>query len=251
MDAADWYLNLSLRGAIARGKSRFGRQYVRGPNPVIRRADESPPELDFISNESRGDFATILEGKEPRLGVESLRTEELYFFERRLPEAIRQFGRTHVPGNTPAGEVPNGFVGPVDHLFEPRFLSVFARIDLSLPDKTLLADLQSFLKRERGTLAAIGGKEPSAAALRDLSEHYRPNLNTFANYCVLSLLDIEQWWADEDVSVPIDAAFARLLGIEEDALPEARKKARLVLDDFALRGWLLDAARAAVRKPHP
>ena len=42
-----------------------------------------------------------------------------YFFEQRLPEAIRQFGLRYVPGMTPASEAPAGFVGAVNGLFEP------------------------------------------------------------------------------------------------------------------------------------
>ena len=61
-------------------------------------------------------------------------------------------------------------------------------------------------------------------------------------------LDVEQWCSDEGAKFS-DAALARMLGIDSDDLREARKKARLVLDDFVLRGWLLDAARAAARKP--
>ena len=136
MDAADWYLNLSLRGAIARGKCKFGREYVRGSTPIIlRRAEEWPAALAFIRDELGGDFATIFDGKEPRAGVENLRAEELYFFEQRLPHTIRQFGRSYVAGKTPVCKAPPGFSGPVDDLFEPRLLNLFVRIDLSRPTR--------------------------------------------------------------------------------------------------------------------
>lgn len=250
MDAADWYLNLALRGAIARtdaDDAPNARALVRGAQPVIRRGDASR-QLLLDKGTAGADFVDMLAGREPRAGIEYMSATELYFFERRLPQAIREFGEEYVHGKTPVSEAPAGFFDPVDRLFEPRFLNAFVRINLSLPDKTLIADLKAFLARERKALAAIDGTQPFAAALHKLGNCKQANLDSFANYGVLPFLDVEQWRIDVGAKVP-DAAFARLLGIEPDALPEARKKAELVLDDFVLRGWLLDAARAAVREP--
>ena len=246
MDAADWYLNLSLRGAIARDNCKLGRHFVRELHPVIRR-DAEPGELLFIAMEMGGDFESILEGSEPRTGVEYLSAANLYFWERRLPESIRKFGAECVPDKSRAIKAPAGFSGPIDHLFEPRLQSVFVRLDLSLPDEALHHDLQAFLTRERRALAAIGVEQPFAAALRTLGKHNKANLAKFASYRVLPFLDIEQWRIESGETIP-DAAFARLLGITDEDLRETRKKARLVLDYFVLRGWLLAEARTAVRR---
>jgi hypothetical protein len=205
-------------------------------------------ELDLLRLELNGEFAAILDGQEPRAGVEHLRTEELYFFEQRLPDAVRAFGRTYVPGKKPATRVPAGFVGPLGHLFEPRFVSAFVRLDLSLTDKVLKKDLQLFLERERRALKAIGGKQPFREAVRMLGKCNQANLRAFAEVGLLPFLDVEQWLIDSGAPIPADAAYARMLGITTEDLREARKKAQRVLDDFILRGWLRDAARDAVRK---
>jgi hypothetical protein len=46
-----------------------------------------------------------------------------------------------------------------------------------------------------------------------------------------------------------DAAFARLLGIERLELRQTRDYADALLNEHILRGWLIDAARAAIRNP--
>ena len=155
--------------------------------PLVRRADD-------------------VELRAPRFrsGVEYLSAESLYFFEKRLPEQIRAFGARYEPGKTraedaPEEDAPEGFTGPVDHLFKPRYLSVFARVNLALPDEVLLQDMQDFLRRVRGEFRAIGGPQPYAQALRELRGRKSAKLKTFAKIKLLPLMDIEQWQRDENI----------------------------------------------------
>lgn len=244
IDASDWFLNLSLRGAIARGQCVGASEYVRGLKPVIVRAEKLTFELARIRDQLPGDFARILDGKEPSLGVESLTAQELYYFERRLPETIRQFGGSHALATMRASKPPDGFLGPLDNLFEARYTNAFVRIDLSLRDETLVEGLRAFLTRERRAIAAIGGKQPFAAALR----RYTAKLDRLAEYGVLPYLDLDQLRRERGMSLR-PAAFARLLGVSDDDLRETRRIAKAILDDFVLHGsfrrWLLDAAHPA------
>jgi hypothetical protein len=174
MDAADWYLNLQLRAVIARTAHKLARSYVRSTTPLVRRTQDPLP--FSLEGELPPDFLAIFAGREPAPGVVPLRALDVYYFERfRLPEQIREFGRSFTPGEISAGEVPAGFTEPLDRLIEPRLLSVFARIDLSLPDGALVADLRAFLARERRTLAAIPGWHYYAEALRALRGVAKPN----------------------------------------------------------------------------
>ena len=121
MDAADWYLNLALRGAIARGECKqFGLAYVRGPRPVIRRAAELPPQFASIASELGGDFADMLDGKAPRSGVEHLSAEEFYFFEASYQRRFEDMALSMCPLNR-AKRGAAGFSEPVDHLSSRDF----------------------------------------------------------------------------------------------------------------------------------
>jgi hypothetical protein len=248
MDVADWYLNFALRGEIARGhkdKPSLLRR-VQGDTPLLRR-DDPGDSFWFGLLQMPPDFREILNDREPSSGVEYLSTHGLYFFEKRLPDAIRRFGAGYIHGKTSLNDAPNGFVGPLDHAFDRRHLSVFARIDLSLPDDVLLHDLKKFLQRVRGEFAAVGGKQPYARALAELAGHKRARLSRFAKIQMLPLMDVEQWQRDEGKSIR-PAPLARLLHIDVEDLREARKYMRVLLDDFALSGWLMRAAREAVSR---
>ncbi len=245
IDAADWYVNLALRAEFARGELKAALAAVRGPDAIIRRADGLPLPLALVEHDFDPDLARILSGELPSLGIAHLTGQELYLFERKLPPDVRRFGASFVPGVTKAKNAPTGFSGPIDHLFEQRYLSQFVRLDLSRPDEVLVEDLKLFIRRERRALAEIAGEYPSAAALRTLGKCNRANLMTFARIGLLPFLDLEQWRRETQTIIP-QAAYARLLDVGPEDVRETRKKAELVLNDFVLRGWLLPRARAAM-----
>lgn len=252
MDAADWYLNLSFRQSIASAKdenwrSRATLDHLRGGNPLIRRETTWSFEFTFPDDEVNLDFIELIHGREPRLGVHALRGDELYVFERMLPDAVRDFGRTFVPGVTSAKEAPPGFGGAIDHLFTPRMVGVFARIDLALPDAVLLDDMRDFIAGKRAEFAAIGGPQPYRDSLRELRGRRKAKLKTFAKLGLLPYLDLADWARETGTKVT-DAAFADLIDVVADDFRETKKYAALLARPFLLRGWLLRAARDAVRK---
>ena len=253
MDAADWYLNLRLRVSLAQpgddDRRKFlAREIVQSAEPVILRGSSLPIVLAFLDGELGTAFAAILHGREPELGIRQLRGDELYFFEQRLPPSIRDFGRAFIPGTTSAATAPDGFTGPIDHLFERRMTGVFARIDLSLPDTVLMQDFADFIANRRLEFEHIGGRQPYREALQDLSTRRRAKLKTFAKLGVLPFLDLRYWAADSGVKVT-QASYAELLGIDADSFRETSKYANLLLRPFVLDGWLISAARDAVRRP--
>ncbi|MEJ7669973.1 MAG: DUF6387 family protein [Casimicrobiaceae bacterium] len=244
MDAADWYLNLGLRGWIARTRKESGRRTQLRADPLVRRLEALP---FWLIGRVPSELSAILDNRLPRSSVELLRTDELYSVERKLPEQIREFGRNCKWGETLASDAPSGFAGPLDHLIEPRRLSLFARVDLSMPDKEIAADLRDFLARERAALGSIGGPQPYREALRSLGNRNAAKLKTFATLGVLPFIDLDQWAADTAVDIPA-SRFADLLEIADDRLRETRDYATLLLNDFVLRGWLLRSACEAIRK---
>lgn len=245
IDAADWYVNLALRAEFARGKLKAARAAVRGADAVIRRVESLSLHLVLVKHELDPDLARILAGELPSLGIRHITGQELYLFERKLPPDVRAFGASFVPGKTKYKDAPSGFTGPIDHLFQLRYLSQFVRLDLSRPDQVLVDDLILFLRSERRAHAQIAGEYPSAVALRTLGKCNRANLKTFARIGLLPFLDLEQW-RTENQKIIAPAAYARLLHVGPEDVREARKKAKLVLNDFILRGWLLPRARAAI-----
>ncbi len=246
MDAADWYLNLGLRGWIARTrKASAGRRTQLRADPLVRRLEPLP---FWLIVRVPSELSAILDNRLPRSSVELLRTDELYSVERKLPEQIREFGRNCKWGETLASDAPSGFAGPLNHLIEPRRLSLFARVDLSMPDKVIVADLLDFLARERAALGSvIGAPQPYREALLSLGKRNAAKLKTFATLGVLPFIDLDQWAADTAVSIP-PSRLAEWLGVDGDRLGETRNYATLLLNDFVLRGWLLQSACQAIRK---
>ena len=226
LDAADWFLNLMVR---ARGPSAPMLAHLRR-SPLIRRADDWT-------------FALLLDVAAdlgPLPAVTPMRPLDLYFFERRLPAAVREFAR----GEAAAERAPPEYSEPLDRLFSPRMLAAFARIDLSMPDRVILADLREYLSQQRAELAAIPGPQPYAEALRKLGYRRPARLKRFGRLRVLAYIDVTK---SLDGPVP-DAALERMLGhLTRSELRQARTYSELLMDEFVLRGWLGPAARAALR----
>lgn len=251
IDAADWYMNLRLRFVLAHADDKNWRQFVdrafvRAGDPVLLRSHPLPIALAFMDEELGPDFTAIARGKEPRLGVWPMRADELYFFERRFPAPIRDFGRTFLPGATGSGAAPPGFAGPIDQLFERRMTGVFARVDLSLPDAELVRDFRDFIADKRREFDRIGGQQPYRDALRVLSNRRRAKLTTFENNRLLPYLDLRSY-VIESGSKWTNANYAEALDLDADVFRETVKYGKLLLQPFVLDGWLVGAAREAVR----
>lgn len=243
MDAADWYLNLSLRSYIHREQEIFWMKFVQ-TQPLLRRADGAPIEFWGAESDFGSNFMAILHGRTARSGVQALSGTEFYAFEKMLPQNVREFGAAFVPGKTRPDGAPKGFDGPLDHLFERRFASAFLRIDLTLPDDVLLEDMRNFLRAKRAELAAIEGVHPYRDALASITKRRDPKPTVWASRKLLAVIDIDQW-RESTNSTFTDAEIQRLLCIGENDFRQARDEAAQLLVQFALDGWLLPLARKA------
>lgn len=250
MDAADWYINLLLRGHLWRGDDDGQLSDYLREVPLIRRGHDSAMMLQFRLMKRFDvdpDVQRILNGDEPVSSVKSLRTDELYFFEKRLPEPIREFGRIYEPGKFDREEAPSGFFNSLDRTFPVPMLGVFARIDLGKADDEIVADMRDFIAEKRREFAKLPIRQPHREALRIFGKHNAANMKTFAARAVLPYMDIQRW-LNETGSVITSAALARLLEIDPDTLRETKKNCTELLDNMVMRGWLTAPAREAVRK---
>jgi len=253
MDAADWYLNLKLRFRLARKaldasiEEHVNSRFIRNQQPVVRRTHDVA--WEFFGTDIGSDLRAILNGKQLRLGVYPLQVEEFYVFEKKFPEEVRAFARTFVPGKAVHPKlIPAGFEGPVDHLFVRRMTNVFARIDLSLPDKVLQQHFLEFVARKRKEFAEIGGRQPYQEALDVLGTKRAARLKTFAKLRLLPYMDLKSWAEESNQKVPAGAWADLLMLQSEDDVREARKYAELLLRPFVIDGWLIEQARAALKK---
>lgn len=112
MDAADWYINLLLRGHLSRNDDDGQLSDYLREVPLVRRGHDSAFMLQLMlakRSDVDQDVQRILSGYEPLSSVKSLRTDELYFFEKRLPEHIREIGRIYEPGKCTRDAFPRDF----------------------------------------------------------------------------------------------------------------------------------------------
>jgi hypothetical protein len=251
MDAADWYFNLKLRSQRRKDLSDapindYVDARIRGERPVFLRAQDA---WSFFGLDVGPNLAAILYGDDLRPGVHSLRVDELYFFEKRFPEAVREFGHQFVPGKpVHPNLVPDGFTGPVDHVFDKRMTNVFVRVDLSRPDKVLRQHFIEFIATKRREFRAIGGVQPYRQALDDLGSRRQARLRTFVKLRLLPYLDLQPWF-DQQGQKPTARVWADLLELtSEDDVRETRKYVSLLMKPFVIDAWLGDRARGALKK---
>ena len=251
MDAADWYFNLKLRLRLRKDTlnahaSGYVDGRIKGERPVFLRDEDA---WNFLGFDIGPDLAAILLGDDLRPGVHPLRVDELYFFEKRFPEAIREFGCQFVPGKAVHPNlVPDGFTGPVDHVFDKRMTSAFVRVDLSLPDKILLQHFIEFIGDKRREFRAVGGIQPYRQALDDVKSKRQARLRTFVKLQLLPYLDLQPWFEQQGQRPPA-RAWADLLELSsEDDVKETGKYAALLMKPFVIDAWLGERARAALRK---
>lgn len=242
LDGADWLLNLSLRNWLRRQSSEEVIQYVRekwNETPVLRRAvlrDGQYLEWDCEVDDSL--FSYVIHGNRPQLGVNLLCISELYTFEQRLPQKIRDFAATYVPEYNPI--VPPGFTDAVDRAMPERLLSCFARINLSLPDDVLLEDFSIFLREYRQELKALAPQAPYLEAIRSAN---RSDIARWAKQNLLAFIDL----VDTNPEAP-NSAFCIPLGIDDKAVARLRQLHRRLSAHFCLKATLHRAARIAILK---
>lgn len=110
----------------------------------------------------------------------------------------------------------------------------FVRIDLSLPDDVLQADLKEFVASERRRLAEVGGEQPYRHAARlKLKSH---DLRTLANVGLLQFLDLERWQRLENMKLSFYAV-REMAGTDRSREEELRRRVSLVLHQFQLHAW--------------
>ena len=216
LDAGDWLLNLTFRCWLHRGAPPQTEDALRRAGPVLRRGDDPQIKRMHLADVHRwvysfgssewddpfgafdeacqrpslpSDVWNALRTGKVRSGVEPLSVSALYVFEKMLPEDIRARGVRLQDGDHSATG-PQAFGGRLDHAFPSQMVNRFVRIDLSLPDDVLRADLNEFLATERRSLSEIGGEQPYREAARlKLKAH---ELRTLAKVGLLQFLDLDR-----------------------------------------------------------
>lgn len=261
LDAGDWLLNLALRSWLNRDPKMRTEEALRSVGPLLRRndaaqiirmhrADEHRWVDSFSSSEWDDAFDAFDEAKKrPSLpsdvwhalgtgtvgsGIEPLTLSGLYVFEKRLPEKVRAAG-AHLQRDEPGARSSPHLAGTLDDAFAPQMVSRFARINLSLPDDVLRADLNKYLASERHRLAATGGKQPYREAARlKLKAH---ELSTLAKVGLLQFLDLDRWQRANGLGLSLYAV-REMAGVAERAREtELRRRVELVLHQFQLHAW--------------
>ncbi|RYH22572.1 MAG: hypothetical protein EON54_25225 [Alcaligenaceae bacterium] len=126
-------------------------------------------------------------------------------------------------------------------------VSRFVRIDLSLPDDVLRADLDSFLLSERRRLAAMGGEQPYREAARlKLKAH---ELRTLANIGLLQFLDLNRWQRVQGLHLSFYAVREMAGVVDRSRESELRRRVDLTLQQLQLHAWFarLDRSGSGIR----
>lgn len=251
MDAGDWLLNLTFRRWLNEKSEPEDEALLREFGPVLRRADERQEwELFGPWRQARdripGDVWTALRTGRVKRGIEPLSVFGMYAFEQKLPSEVRAFGSEFVPGRGSTRDAPPAFNGRLDHAFEKQMLGRFVRVDLSLPDDVLIADLQAFVTSERVALAKLGGPQPyrEAAGLKGKPQGVR----ILFNVGLLPFLDLDRWQRSEG----LELGFAGVRGLFTDDRSrdkELRHRVSLAQSQMKLHAWFARLERSAKAVP--
>lgn len=271
LDGGDWLLNLSVRRWLHSDTQPQTEAALRSAGPVLRRADVKQIKrmhmadahrwvCSFSSSEWEDPFQALDEACErPQLppdiwnalqfgtvrsGIDPLSVGALYAFEKMLPDEVRARGVRLQNGDRSATG-PRAFAGRLDHAFSPQMVSRFVRIDLSLPDDVLRADLDAFLASERKSLAQIGGKQPyrEAASLK-LKVH---ELRTLSKIGLLQFLDLDRWQRAEGLNLSLYAVREMADVVDRSRESELRHRVQLALNQYQLHAWFARLDRGGGR----
>jgi hypothetical protein len=272
LDRGDWLLNLVLRRWLGDSPNPQTERALREVGPLIRRSDgtqilrmhradchrwlasfsssewDAPDEAvrDATSRPSLpSDVRAALRTGCVPSGIKPLRVDEMYLFERRLPPNVRKAGMTFTQGDMLSLHPP-AFGGTLDDAFGPgpqhQMTSRFLRIDLTLPDDVLHADLQHYLATERRRLRELGGVQPYREAARlKLKRH---ELKTLATIGLLPFLDLDRWQKAEGLLLSANAV-REMAGIDKARERELRGRVALVTKQMNLHAWFARLDRSA------
>ena len=248
MDEADWYLNLAVRGEICRNSPALLISRVRSNQPLIFRAEEDESDRFGLTIQyDNPTFGAILRGQTPVAGIREMTVMELYFFEQWLSPEVREFAKTYDPDVSTPDEAPTDFEKSLNDALKRQLLGRFCRIDLSLPDDVLQADLARFLTHERARLSALRPEAPYRKALAHVDKHNSLKLDKLADYKVLALMDVRHWAIEQGKSLT-NSNMAALLDISDDQCRKASKLADTLSNQLTLNSWLLPRARDLLLK---
>ena len=271
LDAGDWLLNLTLRCWLHGDALPQTEDALRCAGPVLRRGDD--PQIkrmhladvhrwvySFGSSEWDDPFRALdeacqrpslpsdvwnaLRTGKVRSGIEPLSVGALYVFEKMLPEDIRARG-VRLQGGDHSATGPQGFRGRLDDAFPSQMVNRFVRINLSLPDDVLRADLDEFLSAERRNLAKIGGEQPyREAAHLKLKAH---ELRTLAKVGLLQFLDLDRWQRLQGRNLSPYAVREMAGVVDRSRENELRHRVKLTLNQFQLHAWFARLDRSSSR----
>lgn len=271
LDAGDWLLNLTLRRWLHREALSQTEDALRRAGPVLRRGDD--PQIrkmhltdvhrwvySFGSNEWDDPFeafdqacqrpslppdvwTALRTGRVPS-GIEPLSVSALYVFEKMLPEDIRARG-VRLQGGDHSATGPAAFGGRLDHAFPSEMVNRFLRINLSLPDDVLRADLDEFLATERRSLEKKGGEQPyREAAHLKLKAH---ELRTLAKVGLLQFLDLDRWQRVQGLNLSLYAVREMAGVVDRSRESELHHRVKLTLNQFQLHAWFARLDRGGGR----
>lgn len=271
LDVGDWLLNLTLRRWLHGGAQPQTEDALRRAGPVLRRGDNHQIKRMHVADLHRwvysfgssewddpfgafdeacrrpslpSDVWAALRTGKVRSGIEPLSVGALYVFEKMLPEEIRARGVRLQDGDHSATG-PRAFGGRLDHAFPSQMVNRFVRIDLSLPDDVLRADLDEFLATERRSLAEIGGEQPYREAARlKLKAH---ELRTLAKVGLLQFLDLDRWQRVQGLDLSLYAVREMAGLVDRSRENELRHRVKLTLNQFQLHAWFARLERGGGR----
>lgn len=279
LDAGDWLLNLTLRCWLNGYPNSQTEEALRRAGPVLRRGDakqlHAMHEADChgwpctVQLATRSGWAEwFASQRRPELppdvwealrhgrvtsGICPLSVAALYTFERMLPEDVRQAGATFKQGDAP-GLYPPGFRGSLDDAFGSglahQMTGRFVRVDLSLPDDVLHADLQRYLQAERDRLSAMGGPQLYREAARLKNKPSLRTLGTLATIGLLRFLDLDRWQRAANLGLKFGGV-REMAGIARDREKELRLWVTLATSQMHLHAWFarLDRSVSPERRP--
>ncbi len=271
LDAGDWLLNLALRCWLQSEPLEQTEEALRCVGPVLRRNDDSQiirmhkkdvHRWVYSFNSSEWDDAfkafdeacdrpslpsdvwEALRTGRVRSGVDPLSVSGLYVFEKMLPDNVRAEGAL-LQRDQSAIRSSQAFSGKLDDAFPSQMVSRFVRINLSLPDDVLRADLDRFLAYERKRLAAMGGEQPYREAARlKLKSH---ELRTLAKVGLLQFLDLDRWQRIHGLGLSFYAVREMAGVVDRSRESELRRRVDLTLQQLQLHAWFARLERGGGR----
>lgn len=273
LDSGDWLLNLTLRCWLHRHVQPETEDALRDAGPVLRRNDNAQIKRMHLADVHRwvysfgssewdnplealdeachrpslpSDVWNSLRTGKVRSGIEPLSVGALYVVEKMLPDEVRARG-VRLQGGDRSATGPRAFSGRLDHAFPTQMVSRFVRVDLSLPDDVLRADLDDFLATERRSLAEIGdGEQPYREAARlKLKVH---ELRTLAKVGLLQFLDLDRWQRQEGSNLSLYAVREMAGVVDRSREAELRQRVKLTLNQLQLHAWFARLDRGGGRR---